>query len=66
MSAAILGNDVFQLAVWTKALPPLPISRYLPAMSYGSHVDDALNGGMRSDILISKCSANLLLALADD
>ena len=50
MSEAILGNDVFQLAVRPKALSPLLISRYLPGMSYGSHVDDALMGGMRSDV----------------
>jgi len=46
----ILGNDVFQLAVRPKALSPLLFSRYEPGMHYGSHVDDALMDGMRTDV----------------
>ena len=49
-SQCILGNDVFQLAVRPKALSPLLISRTLTGMSYGTHVDDALMAGMRSDV----------------
>src|SRR6185295_2741347 len=46
----IMGNDVFQMAVRPKALTPLLFSRYEPGMNYGSHVDDALMDGMRSDV----------------
>jgi len=46
----ILGNEVFRLAVRPKALTPLLFSRYEPGMRYGSHVDDALMHGMRTDV----------------
>jgi PKHD-type hydroxylase len=46
----ILGNEVFDLAVRPKALTPLMFSRYDMDMHYGSHVDDALMHGMRTDV----------------
>jgi PKHD-type hydroxylase len=46
----ILGNDVFRLAVRPKALSPLLFSRYETGMQYGSHIDDALMDGMRTDV----------------
>lgn len=46
----ILGNEVFRLAVRPKALSPLLFSRYENGMHYGSHVDDALMDGMRTDV----------------
>ncbi len=46
----ILGHDVFQLAVRPKALGRLVFSRYEKGMHYGSHVDDALMDGMRTDV----------------
>ncbi len=46
----ILGNEVFRLAVRPKVLSPLLFSRYETGMRYGSHVDDALMGGMRTDV----------------
>ena len=46
----ILGNEVFRLAARPKALSPLLFSRYDPGMRYGSHVDDALMNGMRTDV----------------
>jgi PKHD-type hydroxylase len=46
----ILGNEVFRLTVRPKALSPLLFSRYEKGMHYGSHVDDALMGGMRTDV----------------
>jgi PKHD-type hydroxylase len=46
----ILGNEVFRLAVRPKALSPLLFSRYETGMHYGSHVDDALMNGMRTDV----------------
>lgn len=46
----ILGNEVFRLAVRPKALASVMFSAYEPGMEYGSHVDDALMQGVRTDI----------------
>jgi PKHD-type hydroxylase len=46
----ILSNDVFRMAARPKALTPLLFSRYEPGMKYGSHVDDALMQGLRTDV----------------
>jgi PKHD-type hydroxylase len=46
----VLQNEIFQMAVRPKALTPLMISRYKPGRQYGTHVDDALMRGMRTDI----------------
>jgi PKHD-type hydroxylase len=46
----ILDNEVFRLAARPKALSPLLFSHYDKAMRYGSHVDDALMNGMRTDV----------------
>jgi len=46
----ILANNVFRMAVRPKQLSPLLFSRYEPGMHYGSHVDDALMHGMRTDV----------------
>jgi PKHD-type hydroxylase len=46
----ILADETFQLAARPKALSPLLLARYEPGMQYGSHVDDALMNGMRTDV----------------
>lgn len=46
----ILAHEVFALAVRPKALTPVMFSRYERGMHYGSHVDDALMRGMRTDV----------------
>ena len=46
----ILGNDLFEMAVRPKALVSVLFSRYDAGMQYGSHVDDALMAGMRTDV----------------
>lgn len=46
----ILAHEVFQLAARPKALTPVMFSRYRPGMNYGSHVDDAVMQGLRTDI----------------
>ena len=46
----ILGHEVFAMAVRPKALTSVMFSRYEPGMHYGSHVDDALMQGMRTDV----------------
>lgn len=50
LAERILANEVFAAAVRPKALTPLLFSRYEPGHAYGSHVDDALMGGLRTDI----------------
>ena len=46
----IISHEVFRLAVRPKALTPLMFSRYEEGMHYGSHVDDALMDGLRTDV----------------
>lgn len=46
----ILAHEVFRLAVRPKSLSPILLSRYEKGMHYGSHVDDALMDGMRTDV----------------
>ena len=50
LSKALLANPVFDLAVRPKALMPLLISRTADGGHYGTHVDSALMGGLRSDV----------------
>ena len=50
LAERILANEMFQIAARPQALSPLLLSRYEPGMSYGSHVDDALMDGMRTDV----------------
>ena len=46
----ILDNELFQIVARPKALTPLLISRYSSGKQYGTHVDDAVMGGMRTDL----------------
>lgn len=50
LAERILANEVFTAAVRPKALTPLLISRYQPGQAYGSHIDDAVIGGLRTDV----------------
>lgn len=50
IAGRLMSNDVFRLAARPKTLSPLIVSRYEPGMAYGSHVDDALMQGMRTDV----------------
>jgi PKHD-type hydroxylase len=50
VKAALLGNAVFVSAARPKAFVKTLVSRYRPGMHYGSHVDDALMGGVRTDM----------------
>src|SRR5919202_5762300 len=50
IASHILDNELFQIAVRPKALTPLLISRYGQGKQYGTHVDDALMQGMRTDV----------------
>ncbi len=46
----ILGSEVFRLAVRPKTLGRLLFSRYENGMHFGSHIDEALMDGMRTDV----------------
>lgn len=43
-------NEVFRVAVRPRTFGPLLISSYREGMEYGSHADDALMNGMRTDV----------------
>ncbi len=43
-------NAVFKAAARPKEIMSMLVSRYREGMSYGSHVDDALMGGKRTDL----------------
>jgi PKHD-type hydroxylase len=47
---ALLAHDVFLAAARPKKFVKLLISRYGPGMTYGTHVDDALMEGSRTDL----------------
>jgi len=48
--ARLEAHELFRLAARPRALGPLLVSRYDAGMGYGAHVDDALMGGLRSDV----------------
>src|ERR1700745_4331847 len=50
IAARLLENDLFQLAVRPKMLTSLLFSRYEKTMYYGSHIDDPLMEGIRTDV----------------
>jgi PKHD-type hydroxylase len=50
VASRIMANDLFRMATRPKMLSPLLFSRTEAGMQYGVHVDDALMGGMRTDV----------------
>jgi PKHD-type hydroxylase len=50
VTKAILDNDVFATAVRPKALTPPLFSRYGAGKEYGTHVDNPLIDGLRTDV----------------
>ena len=46
----LMANLLFTSAARPKRLVNMLVSRYLPGMEYGFHVDDALMGGVRTDM----------------
>jgi PKHD-type hydroxylase len=46
----LMEHPLFVMAARPKQMSSLLFARYDPGMEYGAHVDDALMGGMRSDI----------------
>ncbi len=50
VKAALLAHGLFVSAARPKSFVKTLVSRYRPGMQYGTHVDDALMGGVRTDI----------------
>jgi PKHD-type hydroxylase len=50
VKAALLAHPVFAAAAQPKQLVGVMLSRYQPGMSYGTHVDNALMNGTRTDL----------------
>jgi PKHD-type hydroxylase len=50
IETTLLANPVFKAAAMPKAFVKLMISRYQPGMHYGTHVDDPLMNGVRTDL----------------
>ncbi|MEC5322129.1 Fe2+-dependent dioxygenase [Aurantimonas sp. A3-2-R12] len=50
LAKRIEANALFRMFARPSRLTPLILSRYEPGMAYGSHVDDAMIGGIRTDI----------------
>lgn len=61
VEATVRAHPVAALATRPKRFGPVLFSRYQAGQAYGSHVDDALMGGMRMDI-----SFTLFLSGSDD
>ena len=49
----LLQNRLFRMAARPHSLRPPLFSRYEPGMAYGSHIDDAIMGGMRTDVSVT-------------
>lgn len=49
-TAALMAHPVFASAARPKAMTPLILSRYREGQTYGTHVDDALMQGLRTDL----------------
>lgn len=50
VGAALAAHPVFLSAARPKAVTPLILSRYRTGQTYGLHVDDAMMGGLRTDL----------------
>ena len=50
VKTALLAHPVFKSAARPKSFVKLLVSRYKQGMHYGRHVDDALMGGVRTDM----------------
>lgn len=50
VGAALAANGLFRSAARPKAMTPLILSRYRQGQTYGLHVDDAMMGGIRTDL----------------
>ncbi|WP_338661633.1 Fe2+-dependent dioxygenase [Pararoseomonas sp. SCSIO 73927] len=53
VSEALRRNRLFAAAARPHTIRPPIFSRYVPGMEYGTHMDDALMGGMRTDLSLT-------------
>lgn len=53
VAAALQGNALFNSAARPRQMTPLILSRYRVGQTYGTHVDDALMRGVRTDLSFS-------------
>ncbi|MGO4909183.1 Fe2+-dependent dioxygenase [Pseudorhodobacter sp. W20_MBD10_FR17] len=53
VTRALQANPLFAAAARPKAMTPLILSRYRMGQTYGLHVDDAVMGGVRTDIFFT-------------
>jgi PKHD-type hydroxylase len=60
VKTTLMANALFLSAARPKSFVKTLVSRYRPGMHYGSHVDDALMGGIRTDL-----SFTLFLSVPD-
>jgi len=49
----LIENALFRMATRPHVVRPPLFSRYDAGMAYGSHVDDAIMGGMRTDVSVT-------------
>ena len=50
IASVILNDPIFLAAVRPKALTPLILARYGPGQMYGSHIDNSMIQGIRTDV----------------
>lgn len=50
VKSALSAHPIFESAARPKAFVKMLVSRYTPGMHYGRHVDNALMGGVRTDM----------------
>jgi PKHD-type hydroxylase len=50
VGALLLANPIFELAVRPKALTPLLFARYGVGKAYGTHIDNPIMHGLRTDV----------------
>jgi len=50
VETALQGNRLFKAAARPRHFARMLVSRYLPGMEYGLHVDDAVMNGLRTDL----------------
>lgn len=50
VTSALAANAIFASAARPRAMTPLILSRYRQGQTYGLHVDDAMMGGLRTDL----------------
>jgi PKHD-type hydroxylase len=53
VAAALQRNALFMSAALPARTTPPMINRYQPGMAYGAHVDNAVMGGVRSDVAVT-------------